>query len=63
MHKIVSGKSEVKKELRVPIQRRENNTRIIVKETGCEFVGLIHLTQESFQLRIVLNPVMKLRVL
>jgi hypothetical protein len=58
MYQVLFGKSEGKRLLGRPVRIFEDKIKMKTKEIGCEDVGWIHLAQDIFQWRAVVNPVM-----
>jgi hypothetical protein len=62
IYKILVGKSEWKRPVWRPRRRWEDNIRMDLRETGLQYVGGIHLAQDSDQWRTVVNTVTNFRV-
>jgi hypothetical protein len=60
--KVLVGKQERKRPLRIPRRGRDSDIRRDLREIGYEGVDWIHLTQYRGSWRAVVNTVMKLRV-
>jgi hypothetical protein len=61
-HINVVGKPERKRLLGRPRHRWECNMKINLRETGCEGVDCIHLTEDRDQWQALVNLVMNLQV-
>jgi hypothetical protein len=61
-YQILVGKSEGKRLLGRLRRRWEDNIRMDLRKTGWEGVDWIHLAQDGYQWRAVMNTVMNLRV-
>jgi hypothetical protein len=61
-HKILVGKPEVKRPLRIPRRRWKDNIKIDLRETGLEGVDWIHLIQDRGWWQALLNIAMNLCV-
>jgi hypothetical protein len=56
------GRPEVKRPLRSPRRRREDNIKMDVNEIGWEVVNWIHVAQDRDRWRAFVNTVMSLRI-
>jgi len=56
------GKPEVKRQLRRPRHRWEDNVRINLQEVGCGVMDWVDLAQDRDKWQAVVNMVMNLRV-
>jgi hypothetical protein len=57
-----SQKTEGKRPLRRPRHRWQGTIKMFLKETGCEGMELIHLTQDRDKWQALVNTVMNLQV-
>jgi hypothetical protein len=62
IYKDLVREPERKKPFGRPRRRREDNTKIDLKEIGCESVDWTHLAQGRDQLQVLVNTVMDLWV-
>jgi hypothetical protein len=62
-YKILFGRPEVKRSLRKPRHKREDNIKMDLRERVWEVVEWIHLTQHGYQFLPPVNTLMNLRVL
>jgi hypothetical protein len=61
-YRVLVGKPEGRRPLGRPRRRRVDNIKIDLRETGCDGIDWIDLTQGRDQWRAVMNAVMNLRV-
>jgi hypothetical protein len=62
-YKVLVGKPEGERSLARPRRRWENNTKMVLRETGWDGMDCIHLAQDRVQWKALVNNVMNFRVL
>jgi hypothetical protein len=63
VYKVLVGKPQGKRPLGRPRHRYENEIRMDLREISCGSVECIHLAQNRYRWRALVNTVMNLRVL
>jgi hypothetical protein len=63
VYRLLMGKPEGKRPLERPRRRWEDGIKMDLREIGCGGVEWIHLAQDRYRWRTVVNAVMNLRVL
>jgi hypothetical protein len=62
VYRVLMGKSEGKKPLRIPRRRWEDNIKMDLQEEGFGGIDWIDLAQDRYRWRALVNVVMNLRV-
>jgi hypothetical protein len=62
VYRVLVGKPEGNRPLRIPRLRWEDNIRMDLKEVGCGDIDWIGLAQDRDRWRVLVNAVMNLRV-
>jgi hypothetical protein len=62
MYRVLVGKPAVKRPMRRPRRRWEDNIRMDLQEVSCGGMDWIELAQDRDRRRIIVNAVMNLRI-
>ena len=62
VYRVLMGKSEGNRQLRIPRRRWEDNIKMDLQEVGCGIMDWIELAQDRDRWRAGVNAVMNLRV-
>jgi hypothetical protein len=62
MYRVLVGKNEVKRPLRRPRHKWEDNVKMDLQEVGCGGMDWINLAQDRDRWRAIVNAVMDFRI-